>query len=71
MRLTHSYTHCRLLAKAADDAIDTLIHTLQTIDAAKEWGDYSATKGGYLAIARVCSILKNSSALLKDTREHD
>jgi len=59
------------LAKAADDAIDTLIHTLQTIDAAKEWGDYSATKGGYLAIARVCSILKNSSALLKDTREHD
>jgi len=59
------------LAKQADDAIDTLIHTLQTIDDSMPWGDYSATKGGYRAIARVYSILRNSAELLKDTREHD
>jgi hypothetical protein len=56
------------LAKAADDARDTLLYTLQTIDAEAPWGDYSATKGGYRAIARVYIILKNSAELLKDTR---
>jgi hypothetical protein len=56
------------LAKAAEDAIDTLLYTLQTIDAEAPWGDYSATKGGYRAIAVIYKILKNSSALLKDTR---
>jgi hypothetical protein len=60
--------YTKSLAEAADDAVDTLIYTLQTIDADAPLGDYSATKGGYLAIAVLYRILKNSSALLKETR---
>jgi len=66
-----SVPYTESLAKAADDAVDTLIYTLQTIDDSMPWGDYSATKGGYRAIADIYRILKNSSTLLKDTREHD